>query len=109
MTTPTSVTLEGMHAALGSFREAHGSARAQLAAMNEQVAALGGIWTGDAAGTFSGAMQTWLRDFTSVVSALDEMAHTLEGNTGVYRSTTADVDQIAAGVNSSMNKPLAGL
>ncbi|WP_371503123.1 WXG100 family type VII secretion target [Kitasatospora sp. NBC_00374] len=109
MTTPTSVTVEGMLAAQNSFREAHSSARSQLAAMTEQVSMLGSNWTGDAAGTFNGAMQTWLQDFNGVVSALDGMTHTLEQNTGVYRSTTANADQIASGVASSMHTPLAGL
>ncbi|MFH8386875.1 WXG100 family type VII secretion target [Kitasatospora sp. NPDC018058] len=103
------MTVEGMLAAQNSFREAHSSARSQLSAMTEQVSVLASNWTGDASAKFNSAMQTWLQDFSSVVSALDTMTHTLEQNTGVYRSTTENADQIAAGVSSSTHAPLPGI
>ncbi|BDM74427.1 hypothetical protein HEK616_79140 (plasmid) [Streptomyces nigrescens] len=107
MTTPTSVTVEGMHAALGAFREADSTARAQLSAMTEQVSVLTRNWTGDAAAQFGGAMHTWLEDFQTVVSALNRMVNTLEQNTGVYRSTHDSTHQAASSVASRMHAPLS--
>ncbi|MFE3649151.1 WXG100 family type VII secretion target [Streptomyces sp. NPDC059101] len=106
MTTPTSVTVEGMQAALGAFREAEGTARSQLSAMTEQVSMLASNWTGDAASRYGGAMQTWLQDFNTVVSALDNMVQTLEQNTGVYRSTHDSTEQAASSLASRMHAPL---
>ncbi|MFF8901570.1 WXG100 family type VII secretion target [Streptomyces lydicus] len=107
VTTPTSVTVEGMNAALGAFREADSTARAQLSAMQEQVSVLTSNWTGDAAARFGGAMHTWLEDFQTVVTALDRMVNTLEQNTGVYRSTHDSTEQAASNLASRMHAPLS--
>ncbi|MER6311659.1 WXG100 family type VII secretion target [Streptomyces sp. NPDC001739] len=106
MTTPTSVELEGMRAALAAFREADSQARTQLSAMREQQSVLMSHWDGPAATSYGGALNAWLEDFQRVVSALDKMLNTLEQNTGVYSTTHEETQQAVVALKGKMHSAL---
>lgn len=95
-----------MTGALGAFQEAASQARTQLSGMREQQSVLMSNWDGEAASSYGGALNEWLADFQRVVTALDKMLHTLEENTGVYRSTHEQTQQTVLAFKGKVHSPL---
>ncbi|MEW2520813.1 WXG100 family type VII secretion target [Actinacidiphila alni] len=91
----TSVELQGMTAAQGTFQTALDHGATSYAQMAGQIEGLSASWTGDASSIYSGAMQAWLDDFNKVNQALRTMLEKLQQNTHVYANTHEETQQTA--------------
>ncbi len=91
----TSVELQGMTAAQGSFQSALDEATSSYAQMDGQIEGLQANWTGDAARVYTQAMGQWLEDFNTVNQALRTMLEKLSANTNVYANTHENTQQTA--------------
>ncbi|WP_328473516.1 WXG100 family type VII secretion target [Streptomyces sp. NBC_00448] len=91
----TSVELQGMTAAQGTFQTALDDGATSYAQMAGQIDGLRGSWTGDASTIYGNAMQAWLDDFNKVNQALRTMLEKLQQNTQVYANTHEETQQTA--------------
>ncbi|GAA3760153.1 WXG100 family type VII secretion target [Streptomyces tremellae] len=91
----TSVDIEGMKRAQGTFQTAVDESSSSYSNMEGQIEALGPAWTGQAATIFHGAMGKWLEDFRTVNQQLQRMLETLSQNTGVYANVHSDTEDKA--------------
>ncbi|MBC3841044.1 WXG100 family type VII secretion target [Streptacidiphilus sp. 4-A2] len=91
----TSVELQGMTAAQGTFQTALDDASSSYSQVEGQIEALQASWSGEAATVYSQAMTQWLEDFRTVNQALATMLEKLSQNTNVYANTHADTEQVA--------------
>ncbi|MFJ8158971.1 WXG100 family type VII secretion target [Streptomyces sp. NPDC094468] len=105
----TSVALQGMTAAQGSFQTALDDASSSYAQMDSQIEGLRSNWSGDAANVYQNAMQEWLSDFNKVNQALRTMLEKLGQNTSVYANTHQDTQQQALQVAQQMSSGSVGL
>lgn len=108
MAEPTSVSLEGMKAAQGNFQTAVEEANSSYSQMESQIRTLEASWTGDAASTYTGAMDQWLQDFSTVKQQLNLMLEKLQANTGTYTTTHSNTTDVAGQLKNSMASPLPG-
>lgn len=104
----TSVSTEGMLSAQGSFQTALDDVNSTYAQMQSQIDTLRSSWSGDAASTFQGAMDTWLSDFGTVKQQLDLMLQKLQANTGSYDTTHRNTSDAATQLHKNMSNPLPG-
>ena len=105
----TSVELQGMTAAQGSFQTALDETTGSYAQMDGQIEGLKATWTGDAANIYTAAMQSWLEDFDKVNQALRLMLEKLADNTHVYANTHEDTQQRAQQVAQQVSSGHVGL
>jgi ESAT-6 family protein len=91
----TSVSLDGMKAAQGTFQTALDESTSSYSQMDGQIEGLRSSWTGQAASIYGSAMEKWLEDFNVVNNALRTMLEKLQANTGVYANTHEDTQQQA--------------
>lgn len=105
----TSVEIQGMTAAQGTFQTALDEASGSYAQMEGQIDGLRGSWSGEAAQIYHQAMQDWLSDFQKVNQALTTMLEKLAANTNVYANTHENTQQIAGQVASAMASGVTGL
>ncbi|MFD7677881.1 MULTISPECIES: WXG100 family type VII secretion target [unclassified Streptomyces] len=106
--TEASVDIAGMKLAQGSFQTAVDEANGSYTQMESQIDALRASWTGDAASTYQGAMDTWLQDFATVRSQLTLMLEKLQANTGDYTVTHQSTTDTASTLHKNMTQPLPG-
>ncbi|MEW2168012.1 WXG100 family type VII secretion target [Streptomyces sp. NPDC007084] len=106
--TEASVNIAGMKSAQGSFQSALDEANSSYTQMQSQIDALRASWTGEAASTYQGAMDTWLRDFATVRAQLGLMLEKLQANTGTYTTTHQATTDTANTLHKSMTQPLPG-
>ncbi|MQS16220.1 WXG100 family type VII secretion target [Streptomyces kaniharaensis] len=104
----TSVNIEGMLGAQGSFQTAVDEVNRTYTQMAGQIEALQSSWTGDASATFLSAMSTWLQDFGTVRQQLGLMLEKLQANTGTYGTTHQATTDVAAQLGRGMANPLPG-
>ncbi|MGQ4436911.1 MULTISPECIES: WXG100 family type VII secretion target [unclassified Streptomyces] len=104
----TSVDTSGMRIAQGSFQTALDEVNATYTQMQSQIDTLRSNWSGDAATTFQGAMDTWLSDFGTVKQQLELMLQKLQANTGSYDTTHQATSDTATQLHKSMTTPLPG-
>lgn len=105
----TSVELQGMTAAQGTFQTALDDSTSSYAQMDGQIDGLRASWTGDAANVYTQAMQQWLEDFNTVNNALRTMLEKLSANTNVYANTHEDTAQVAQQVAQNIASGVTGL
>ncbi|MDT0464429.1 MULTISPECIES: WXG100 family type VII secretion target [Streptomyces] len=105
----TSVELQGMTAAQGSFQTALDETTSSYAQMDGQIEGLRASWSGDAANIYHNAMQEWLNDFDKVNQALRTMLEKLAQNTNVYANTHENTQQQAQQVAQQMGSGNIGL
>ncbi|MEV7393537.1 MULTISPECIES: WXG100 family type VII secretion target [unclassified Streptomyces] len=105
----TSVELQGMTAAQGSFQTALDETTGSYAQMDGQIEGLRASWSGDAANVYHNAMQEWLNDFDKVNQALRTMLEKLAQNTNVYANTHENTHQQAQQVAQQMASGNIGL
>ncbi|WP_405746019.1 WXG100 family type VII secretion target [Streptomyces sp. NBC_01525] len=106
---PTSVELEGMKRAQGSFQTALDHASGSYTQMDGQIQGLRASWTGQAANIYQNAMQEWLNDFNVVNQQLGLMLEKLQENTGVYANTHEQTQQEAGQAARLISSGHAGL
>lgn len=105
MAQTTSVDIQGMQAAQGSFQTAVDETTRTYTQMEGQISSLAASWTGDAASTYLGAMQEWLSEFQQVRAALGRMLETLGGNSNVYVTVHGNTQAQAAAVGKQIATP----
>ncbi|MFJ5531075.1 WXG100 family type VII secretion target [Streptomyces sp. NPDC093261] len=105
----TSVELQGMTAAQGSFQTALDETTGSYAQMDGQIEGLRASWSGEAANIYHNAMQEWLNDFDKVNQALRTMLEKLAQNTNVYANTHENTQQQAQQVAQQMSSGNIGL
>ncbi|MEV5955445.1 WXG100 family type VII secretion target [Streptomyces sp. NPDC059629] len=105
----TSVELQGMTAAQGSFQTALDETTGSYAQMDGQIEGLRASWSGEAANVYHNAMQEWLNDFDKVNQALRTMLEKLAQNTNVYANTHENTQQQAQQVAQQMASGNIGL
>ncbi|WP_316778601.1 WXG100 family type VII secretion target [Streptomyces sasae] len=105
----TSVELQGMTAAQGSFQTALDETTGSYAQMDGQIEGLRASWSGEAANVYHNAMQEWLNDFDKVNQALRTMLEKLAQNTNVYANTHENTHQQAQQVAQQMASGNIGL
>ncbi|MFD0276377.1 WXG100 family type VII secretion target [Kitasatospora sp. NPDC127111] len=104
----TSVNIEGMLGAQGSFQTAVDEVNRSYTQMAGQIDTLRSSWTGDASTTFLSAMNTWLQDFGTVREQLGLMLEKLQANTGGYGTVHQATADVAAQFSKGMANPLPG-
>ncbi|MFJ6836858.1 WXG100 family type VII secretion target [Streptomyces sp. NPDC091209] len=107
--TATSVEIQGMTAAQGSFQHALDESTNAYVQMDGQIEGLRASWSGEAAQIYSQAMQEWLADFQKVNQALTQMLENLASNTKVYANTHENTQQLANQLAQSMGSGATGL
>ncbi|MFC1408811.1 WXG100 family type VII secretion target [Streptacidiphilus sp. N1-12] len=105
----TSVELQGMTAAQGTFQNALDETTSSYSQMDGQIEGLQASWSGDAANVYTQAMQQWLEDFNTVNGALRTMLEKLSSNTNVYANTHEDTQQVAQQVAQNISSGAVGL
>ncbi|MER7918343.1 MULTISPECIES: WXG100 family type VII secretion target [Streptomyces] len=105
----TSVELQGMTAAQGSFQTALDETTGSYAQMDGQIEGLRASWSGEAANIYHTAMQDWLTDFDKVNQSLRTMLEKLAQNTHVYANTHENTQQQAQQVAQQMGSGSVGL
>ncbi|MER7914140.1 WXG100 family type VII secretion target [Streptomyces sp. NPDC096068] len=100
MTDGTSVSVEGMIRASNTFEGARDTAIRSYSRMHEQIGVLAASWSGDAAKVYGSAMENWLANFRSVITALENMQSSLDQNASSYAQTHSitqeEADALAA-------------
>ena len=81
-----------------AFTEADGAHKTMTTTINS----LSTIWTGQAATPYSGAMETWLTNFGTVVTALGNMKTTLEAGTRAYQANEDESSAMASRISGDL-------
>ncbi|MEV7320195.1 WXG100 family type VII secretion target [Streptomyces sp. NPDC093970] len=90
-----STTVGGMLSAVGQFQTAISDAQAKYTMMQNAHDTLSSSWQGTAAATFTSGLETWLSDFSTVISALQDMSSMLANNGKVVDQAHQDTSQQA--------------
>ncbi|AVZ71610.1 hypothetical protein SLUN_04800 [Streptomyces lunaelactis] len=99
---PVSESIEAMTAARPYFEEALGDINRALGDMQANIERLR-TWTGETAGTFIAAMETWMGHGNAVKNRLQLMVDTLQAHTGNVANTHQTTVDAAAQVSSGVN------
>ncbi|WP_328779550.1 WXG100 family type VII secretion target [Streptomyces canus] len=98
----TQVDLVGLQKAINVFSNGVANFDNQYRAMSTTVGNIQAQWTGQAYQAFDRALQSWLTDFSKVISVLNGMENALAENTKVLTSTNeetiAAAQRAAAGI-----------
>ncbi|MFE4631699.1 WXG100 family type VII secretion target [Streptomyces mirabilis] len=105
----TSVEIQGMTAAQGTFQTALDHTTGSYTQMDGQIEGLRTSWSGEAANVYHNAMQEWLNDFDKVNQALRTMLEKLAQNTHVYANTHENTQQQAQQVAQQISSGNVGL
>lgn len=98
----TSVSVEGMIRASNTFEGARDTAIRSYMAMHEQVSALASNWSGDASSVYGNALQSWLGNFRTVITALENMQASLDSNASLYAQTHQITQEEAAALAAEL-------
>jgi WXG100 family type VII secretion target len=98
----TSVDIQGMIAAQGSFQQTLDACNTAYSSMGEQQQTLAANWTGEAASSFGQALTQYLEDLGTVRQQLSGILETLSSNTGVYSNTNEGSTQLAQGFSKGL-------
>ncbi|MGY1495162.1 WXG100 family type VII secretion target [Streptomyces sp. QTS52] len=107
----TAVSVEGMIRASNTFEGARDTAIRSYTAMYDQVSTLTANWSGDASSVYGNALQSWLSNFRTVITALENMQHSLDTNAAMYAQTHEITQEEAASLAAELAEPpaLSGL
>jgi len=98
----TQVDLAGLQKAINVFSNGVANFDGQYKAMTTTVGNIQTVWTGQAYQAFDRALQSWLTDFSKVISVLNGMENALAQNTSVLTQTNEETiqkaQQAAAGI-----------
>lgn len=98
----TSVSVEGMIKASNTFEAARDTAIRSYSAMYEQVSTLAANWSGDASSTYGKALESWLANFRTVITALENMQSSLDSNASMYAQTHDITQEEAASLAAEL-------
>ncbi|MFE7117559.1 WXG100 family type VII secretion target [Streptomyces sp. NPDC057654] len=102
------VDITGMRAAQPHFENALSETSQSYSNMQEQAATLEGGWTGDAARSFTNALNQWLENCNIVKQQLQAVTDKLAANTGSYQNVHSTTQDEASTLNSAIGAGLPG-
>ncbi|MGW7578909.1 WXG100 family type VII secretion target [Streptomyces sp. NPDC054765] len=105
---PTNVDVAGMRAAQPHFESALNETTQAYKSMEEQRVALASNWTGDAASSFTHALDQWLENCKTVSQQLSNVIEKLAATTGNYQNVHASTSDAATSLNSAIAAGLPG-
>ncbi|MFD7917711.1 WXG100 family type VII secretion target [Streptomyces sp. NPDC059740] len=102
------VDIAGMRAAQPHFETALNETSQVYTNMSDQASTLEASWTGDAAKSFTQALNQWLENCNIVKQQLQIVTDKLAANTGSYQNVHANTSDAAAELNSAIAAGLPG-
>ncbi|MEU2778029.1 WXG100 family type VII secretion target [Streptomyces sp. NPDC007162] len=103
-----SVDIEGMKRAQPHFETALSETARVYNNMDDQAKTLEGSWTGDAAQSFTTALNQWLENCNTVKQQLKVVTDKLAEHTGLYQQVHSDTLDATQALNNAMGAGLPG-